>query len=274
MLTALRGDGAELGPLKRLIIEKTEGAPFFIEETVQVLLDDGALVLNGTIKLTKPLAELKIPPTVQAILASRVDRLPRDAKELLQTLAVIGREFPLLLIRALVMKSDEELSWLLNDLQLGEFIYEQPAVGATEYIFKHALTQEVAYNSVLMERRKQLHERIGVALETLYASSLDDHLAELAHHYSRGNNPAKAVDYLGRAARQAVSRSAFNEALAYARSGLAAISSVAGDRRARPVGVRTAFYAGTRRDRCQRMGFAADGAGHSADARNRTRIRR
>ena len=215
MLTALLGDGAELGPLKRLIIEKTEGTPFFIEETVQVLLDDGALVLNGTIKLTKPLAELKIPPTVQAILASRVDRLPRDAKELLQTLAVIGREFPLLLIRALVMKSDEELSWLLNDLQLGEFIYEQSAVGATEYIFKHALTQEVAYNSVLMERRKQLDERIGVALETLYASSLDDHLAELAHHYSRGNNPAKAVDYLGRAARQAVSRSAFNEALAY-----------------------------------------------------------
>jgi predicted ATPase len=143
MLTALLGDGAELGPLKRLIIEKTEGTPFFMEETVQVLLDEGALVLNGTIKLTKPLAELKIPPTVQAILASRIDRSPQDAKELLQTLAVIGREFPLLLIRAVVTKSDDELNRLLNDLQLGEFIYEQPAVGNTEYIFKHALTQEV-----------------------------------------------------------------------------------------------------------------------------------
>jgi predicted ATPase len=128
MLTALLGDGAELGPLKRLIIEKTEGTPFFMEETVQVLLDEGALVLNGTIKLTKPMAELKIPPTVQAILASRIDRSPQDAKELLQTLAVIGREFPLLLIRAVVTKSDDELDRLLNDLQLGEFIYEQPAL--------------------------------------------------------------------------------------------------------------------------------------------------
>ena len=104
---------------------------------------------------------LKIPPTVQGILAARIDRLPADAKDLLQTLAVIGREFPLSLIRAVVAKSDDELNRLLNDLQLGEFIYEQPAVGDTEYIFKHALTQEVAYNSVLIERRKQLHERIG-----------------------------------------------------------------------------------------------------------------
>ena len=109
---------------------------------------------------------------------------------------------------------------------LGEFLYEQPAVGDAEYTFKHALTQEVAYNSVLIERRKQLHERIGAALETLYASSLDDHLAELAHHYGRGNNPAKAVDYLGRAAAQAVSRSAFNEALAYARAGIALIPAL------------------------------------------------
>jgi predicted ATPase len=100
-----------------------------MEETVQVLLDEGKLVLNGTIKLTKSLAELKITPTVQAILASRIDRSPQDARELLQTLAVIGREFPLLLIRALVTKSEDELNHLLNHLQLGEFIYEQPAGG-------------------------------------------------------------------------------------------------------------------------------------------------
>ena len=120
---------------------------------------------------------LKIPPTVQGILAARIDRLPADAKELLQTLAVIGREFPLSLIRAVVPKSDDELNRMLNDLQLGEFIYEQPAVGDTEYIFKHALTQEVAYNSVLIERRKQLHERIGRALEAT--------LRELARRSSR-----------------------------------------------------------------------------------------
>jgi class 3 adenylate cyclase/tetratricopeptide (TPR) repeat protein len=226
MLTALLGDDAALAPLKRVIIEKTEGTPFFMEETVQVLFDEGALVRNGVVKLTKPLGELKIPPTVQGILASRIDRLLPDAKDLLQTLAVIGREFTLLLIRTVATKPDNELSRLLNDLQLGEFIYEQPTVGDAEYIFKHALTQEVAYNSVLMERRKQLHERIGAALETLYASSLDDHLAELAHHYHRGNNPAKAVDYLGRAARQAASRSAFGEALAHARAGIALIPSM------------------------------------------------
>ncbi len=96
-------------PLKRLIIERTEGNPFFMEETVQVLLDEGALVRDGAAKLTRPLGELNIPPTVQAILAARIDRLPSDAKDLLQTLAVIGREFPLSLIRAVVAKSDDEL---------------------------------------------------------------------------------------------------------------------------------------------------------------------
>ena len=215
MLAALLGDGTELAPLKRLIIERTEGTPFFMEETVQVLLDEGALVGNGTVKLTRPLRELKIPPTVQAILVSRIDRLPSDAKELLQTLAVIGREFPTSLIRAVVTKSDDELNRLLNDLQLGEFIYEQPAVGYTEYIFKHALTQEVAYNSVLMGRRKALHERIGAALETLYASSHDDHLTELAHHYGRSGNSQKAVEYLRLAGQQAVQRSANAEAVTH-----------------------------------------------------------
>ncbi len=155
MLLALLGDGKDLIPLKQLIIDKTEGNPFFMEETVQVLFDEGALVRDGAAaKLTKPANALKIPPTVQGILAARIDRLPADAKELLQTLAVIGREFPISLIGAVVTKSDDELDRLLNDLQLGEFIYEQPAVANTEYIFKHALTQEVAYNSLLTERRK------------------------------------------------------------------------------------------------------------------------
>jgi class 3 adenylate cyclase len=219
MLSALLGDSEGLNALKRLIIEKTEGNPFFMEEIVQALFEQGALVRNGVTHLTRPLEQLKIPPTVQAILASRIDRLPPDAKELLQTLAVIGREFPLSLIRAAITKSDDELNHLLGELQLGEFIYEQPALGDTEYIFKHALTQEVTYNSVLVERRKQLHGRIGAALEALYAGSLEDHLAELAHHYSRSPNADKAVDYLSRAAQQTLSRSAFNEALAHARAG-------------------------------------------------------
>src|SRR6202012_2331517 len=133
-----------------MIIERTEGNPFFMEEIVQVLIDEGALGRNGAgLRLTKPLDALKIPPTVQGILAARIDRLPADAKELLQTLAVTGREFPLPLIHAVVAKSADEVDRLLADLQLGEFIYEQPATGGIEYIFKLARTQEGAYNSLL-----------------------------------------------------------------------------------------------------------------------------
>ena len=199
--------------LKRQIIDKTEGNPFFMEETVQVLFDEGALVRDGAaLKLTKPLNALKIPPTVQGILAARIDRLPADAKELLQTLAVIGRDFPLSLIGAVVTKSDDELNRLLNDLQLGEFIYEQPAFGDIEYIFKHALTQEVAYNSLLTERRKLVHERAAMAAESLFATSLADHYDDLAHHYGRSGNALKAVNYLRLAAQQAMNRSAHPEA--------------------------------------------------------------
>jgi len=196
MLTALVGDGAQVRPLKHLIIEKTEGNPFFMEETVQVLLDEGALVHDGAIvKLTKPLNELKIPPTVQAILAARIDRLAPDRKDLLQTLAVIGTEFKLGLVRRVAAKPGPELEPMLSELQLGEFIYEQPSSGDIEFIFKHALTHDVAYNSVLNERRRMLHGRIGAALESLYPDSLEDHVAELAHHYARSGNSAKALEY-------------------------------------------------------------------------------
>jgi tetratricopeptide (TPR) repeat protein len=230
MLTSLLGDGDELAALKRLIIERTEGTPFFMEETVQVLLDEGALVRNGTVRLARPLAELKIPPTVQAILASRIDRLPAGAKDLLQTLAVIGREFPLSLIRAVVTKSDDELNRTLDDLQVGEFIYEQPAVGDVEYTFKHALTQEVAYNSVLLEQRKVLHERAGEGIEALFGGQLEDRLDELARHYSHSSNISKAVKYLHLAGQQAAQRSAYAEAVGHLTGGLALLNKLPDDR--------------------------------------------
>ena len=221
MLAAMLGDGAAMAPLKRLIIERTEGNPFFMEETVQVLLDEGALVRDGSaVRLTRSLGELKIPPTVQAILAARIDRLPSDEKDLLQTLAVIGREFALSLIREVVAKSDDELNRMLGNLQLGEFIYEQPAMGDVEYTFKHALTQEVAYNSLLMERRRVLHDRAGKAIEALYGEHLDDHLAELAHHFARSANTDKAVRYLTLAGRQSQQRFAYKESEAQLRKGL------------------------------------------------------
>ena len=197
-----------------------------MEEMVLVLFDEGALVRNGAAKLTRSLNQLKIPPTVQAILAARIDRLPADEKDLLQTLAVIGREFPLALVRRLLSTSDDELNRMLSDLQMAEFIYEQPATGDIEYIFKHALTQEVAYNSLLVERRKISHERVGRAMESLYADKPDDHLGELAHHYGRSGNFQKAVEYLRRAGEQVVRRSAYSEAVAHITSALGLLTAI------------------------------------------------
>ncbi len=230
MLTTLLGDDPALQPLRRLIIEKTEGNPFYMEETVQVLLDEGALKRNGTLRLTKPLDELKIPPTVQAILAARIDRLPAAEKDLLQTLAVMGKEFPLGLIREVTGKPDAALEPMLGDLQLGEFIYEQPALPDVEYSFKHALTHEVAYGSVLHERRKLLHERTAQALESLLADRLDDHLPDVARHYSRSGNADKAIHYLRIAGEQAVRRCAHEEAAGLLSTALEILSRRPADR--------------------------------------------
>ena len=213
MLNSLLGDAAELAPLKRLIIERTEGNPFFMEETVQVLLNEGALVRNGGIKLTRPLRELRIPPTVQAMLSARIDRLPAAEKELLQTLAVIGKEHSLDMIRAVTGKSDEQLEPMLSNLQLGEFIYEQPSLGGAEYTFKHALTQEVAYNSLLAVRRRQLHDQTARSLETLYQDRLEDHYSALARHYLLGDDARRAFQYARLAVEQAAARAAYSEAL-------------------------------------------------------------
>jgi predicted ATPase len=213
MLSMLVGDGVELDPLKRLITERTEGNPFFIEEMVQVLFEDGVLVRNGVVKVAKSMTVVKVPSTVQGVLAARIDRLSAQEKELLQTLAVLGREFPLGLVKHVILTPDDTLERGLSRLQAGEFIYEQPAVGEVEYVFKHALTQEVAYNALLVERRKLLHARAGEALESMFAERLDDHLGDLAHHYSRSDNFSKAVEYLGRAGQQAFQRTAYADAI-------------------------------------------------------------
>src|SRR6516162_5349095 len=199
MLGALLGEGDELNPLKRLIAERSGGNPFFIEEIVRGLFEDGALVRNGTVTITRSLSQLRLPPTVQGMLAARVDRLPPTEKDLLQTLAVIGREARLRLVREVTSADEVPLSQNLANLCAAEFIHEQPVVGDTEFVFKHALTQEVAYGSLLIERRKPLHEHVGYSTETLFADKLDDHLDALAYHYSHSDNPKKAIEYLSRA---------------------------------------------------------------------------
>jgi class 3 adenylate cyclase/tetratricopeptide (TPR) repeat protein len=213
MLTVLLGDSPELAPLKQVISARTEGNPFFIEEIVQGLFEEGVLTGNGHVKLARPFSQKSIPTSVQGILAARIDRLPREEKELLQTLAAIGREFPFRLAQYVAGCPESQLDAALAHLQSAEFIHEQPAPGDVEYIFKHALTQEVAYNSLLIERRKLLHERIAGAIESLFDERLDDHLKDLAHHYRRSNNTVKAVEYLRRAGEQAARRAFYEEAI-------------------------------------------------------------
>src|SRR3989442_1521952 len=212
LLTALLGDGKGLEPLKPRILQETEGNPFFIEEIVQELREQGVLTAAGRAPLS---TDLRIPPTVQGVLAARIDRLPPEEKALLQTLAVIGKEFSLSLLQKVVDQSADTLQQFLSHLQAAEFIYEQPAFPEPEYIFKHALTQEVAYTSLLIERRKGLHERTAQAIEDLYRDRLEDHYSELAHHYNRSGNARKAVEYLGLAGQQAVQRSAYTEAISH-----------------------------------------------------------
>ena len=208
-----------------------------MEEMVQALFEQGVLARNGAVKLAKPLNEIRVPPTVQAILAARIDRLPAAEKELLQTLAVMGREFSAGLIKRVAGKSDDELERMLAALQLAEFIYEQPATGDVEYTFKHALTLEVAYNSVLIERRRLLHERAGAAIEALFADRLEDHLSELAHHYDRSGNVRKAVEFLGRAGRLAAQQTAHSEAAGYLKRALELLKTPARQHGAWPAGI-------------------------------------
>jgi predicted ATPase len=211
MLSALLGDDKELIALKRLIVDRNDGTPFFMEEIVQSLFEEGALQRNGTVALAKPITAIKVPSTVQAVLASRIDRLAPAAKELLQTLAVLGREFTLTLVQRVTLRSSDELEQMLSQLQLGEFIHERPAFGEVEYTFKHALTQEVTYNSMLADRRRALHERTGEAIEQLFADRLEDYVTDLARHYDRSGNLPKSVEYLGRAGRRAVERALYSE---------------------------------------------------------------
>jgi predicted ATPase len=239
---------APLQSLKRFILEKTEGNPFFMEEIIQALREQGVLTgprrvgtahLNvgartGSASRSPDTAagrellptDLHLPLTVQGVLAARIDRLPPEEKALLQTLSVIGKEFLLSLVKQVVDRSEDELHTLLSHLQTAEFIYEQPAFPEVEYTFKHALTQEVAYNSLLLERRKVLHERTAGAIEEFYRQQLEEHYSDLAHHYSRSDNTRKAVEYLGLAGQQAVQRSAYTEAITHLTTALGLLKTL------------------------------------------------
>jgi len=220
MLTALLGDAEEVQSLRRLIMESTGGNPFFIEETIQELFEEGALVRNGQVKMTRSPSQLQIPPNVQAILASRIDRLPADEKQLLQTLAIIGNEFQVRLVTEVSGQPDSVIIPMLAELEKREFIFEQLIADDIQYNFKHALTHDVAASLMLTDKRKALHERTAQAIESLFADRLDAHVNQLAHHYSNSANIAKAMKYLTLAGQQASQRSAYLEAISNLKKGL------------------------------------------------------
>jgi class 3 adenylate cyclase/tetratricopeptide (TPR) repeat protein len=214
LLTALLGEDQPLAPLKRLLIERTQGNPFFLEESVRALVETQVLVgERGAYRVTKAPDAWQIPATAQAILAARIDRLAPDDKRLLQAAAVIGKDVPFALLQAITDLPEEDLRRGLRHLQAAEFLYEAKLFPDLEYTFKHAFTHEVGYGSLLQDRRRSLHARIVDAIEALYPERLTEHVERLAHHAMRGELWEEAITYLRQAGAKALGRSANREAV-------------------------------------------------------------
>jgi predicted ATPase len=196
LLGGLLGVDPALEPLKRLLIERTEGNPFFLEESVRTLVETRCLTgERGAYRLAKAPESVQIPATAQAILAARIDRLAEEDKRLLQAASVIGKDVPFTLLQAIADESEETLRRGLGQLQAAEFLYEAGLFPDLEYTFKHALTHEVAYGSLLQERRRALHGRMVDAIEARYRDRLGEQADRLAHHAFRGERWDKAADY-------------------------------------------------------------------------------
>jgi class 3 adenylate cyclase/tetratricopeptide (TPR) repeat protein len=225
LLHALLGDDASLKPLTQLLIARTEGNPFFLEESVRTLVETGVLVGEaGAYRLAHALPTVQVPATVQAVLAARIDRLPPEEKRLLQTAAVIGTEVPLPLLQAIAELPEDAVQRGLAHLQAGEFLYETRLFPEREYTFKHALTHEVAYSSLLQERRRVLHARIVEALEALAGDRVAEQVERLAHHALRGEVWDKALTYCRQTGEKAIARSAYREAVEYFEQALSALA--------------------------------------------------
>jgi class 3 adenylate cyclase/predicted ATPase len=221
LLDSLLGSDPTVQPLKALLVQRTQGTPFFIEEGVRTLVETKVLQGDrGSYRLLKSVDAIEVPVTVKALLAARIDRLRPEVKSVLQAAAVIGTDVPFEILRAIAEIPSEELRRHLAQLQSAEFLYEIKIFPDLEYTFKHALTHEVAYGSLLGDRRRTLHGRIVEAIERLYADRLGEQIERLAHHAVRSEVPLKAVPYLYEAGTRAAQRSAVGEAVTYFRQGL------------------------------------------------------
>jgi class 3 adenylate cyclase/tetratricopeptide (TPR) repeat protein len=244
LLQALVGDDSSLAPLTRLLIARTEGNPFFLEESVRTLVETGALVgAPGAYRLAQSLPTIQVPATVQAVLAARIDRLSPEDKRLLQTAAVIGTEVPFPLLQAIGEVPEEVLHRGLDHLQAAELLYETRLFPEREFTFKHALTHEVAYGGLLQERRRVLHGRIVEALEAFAAERLAEQVDRLAHHAMRGEVWDKAVTYCQQAGTRANDRAAFRGAVASFEQALQALTHLPedGDTRVLDIDLRLAL---------------------------------
>ncbi len=189
--------------LRAALLDKAEGVPLFVEEVTKTLLDLGVLQReNGGYRMVKGMAEVSVPDTMQGIIMARLDRLGDEGKRTVQLASVIGRQFLHRLLERIAGLTGQ-LEGLLRELKALEIIYEQGLLPEPAYIFKHAVIQDVAYNSLLVQRRKELHRAVGHAIEELYPDRLADHYEELAHHFVNGEAWEKAFEYLVRSGHRA-----------------------------------------------------------------------
>jgi class 3 adenylate cyclase/tetratricopeptide (TPR) repeat protein len=222
VLAALLGPDPGLALLTQMLVKR--GNPFFLEETVRTLVETGALAgERGAYRLTRPVGSLQVPGTVQAVLAARIDRLPPEEKQVLQAASAIGKDVPYALLVAIAEQPEEALRRGLAHLQEAEFLYETQHFPDLQHTFRHALTHEVTYGTLLQDRRKTLHAQIVAAIERLYADRLSEHVERLAHHALRGQLWAQAVRYNRQAGTRGLDRSALREALAHFEQGRLAL---------------------------------------------------
>jgi class 3 adenylate cyclase/tetratricopeptide (TPR) repeat protein len=209
------GAAALPSELEALVATKAEGNPFYIEEVLRSLLETGVLHRSdGSYSLNLSGGEVRIPGTIQEVILARIDRLEHEARDAIQLASVIGREFTLRLL-ARISELEARLETALGELKALELIYEKAYFPELAFMFKHALTQDVAYSMLVSERRRVLHQVVAAAVEELYVDRLPEHYEMLAHHYSEAGEWAKAIDYLAKAARKAAAAAANDDALAY-----------------------------------------------------------
>ena len=216
MLTSILGTREIEKSLEEIILEKTEGVPFFIEEFIKSLKDLKIIEKReNAYRLSKDTQQVTIPSTIQDVIMARVDSLPERAKEVLQTGSVIEREFSYPLISRVTDLPEKELLSYLSILKDSELLYERGIYPQSNYIFKHALTREVVYDSILAKRKKKLHEEVGNAIEQLYKDSLSEHFEVLSEHYFLSENYLESAEYSRLASRKAENSASYNDAIAY-----------------------------------------------------------